>query len=406
MLFTVEEPHYYLQKFNFIKQSENTMKALILDAERKTATLLDVPIPTPSTNEVLIRVHSIALNPVDPLYVFHPLGSTGRIVGSDFAGTVLSLHSSIPSNCPIKEGARVAGFLQGACSINKRSGAFAEYLVCPWDLVWKIPQSLSFSKAATISLCGLTAAQAIYGRLGLQAPFEDDGMRSASGLAGQREINFLIFSASTSVAMYAAQLVHQSAKTSGLKFKLFGTASTKRFGMLREKPYNYDHLVDYHDVNWVEQILQLSDGRGMNYALDCISEGDSVKLVTRTLSEGGQLAIVRSREGGAWETDGVSIEPKYGAVWEGLGAEIQYQGMVLPESPDARRFAVQFYKWIGEGRKIEPNPVREMPGGLKQIVADGFALLGAGSMQDRDKKREEPWMRPIGAEKIVYCLEE
>lgn len=30
---------------------------------------------------------------------------------------------------------RVAGFLQGACSVNERPGAFAEQLVVPWDIV-------------------------------------------------------------------------------------------------------------------------------------------------------------------------------------------------------------------------------------------------------------------------------
>jgi NADPH:quinone reductase-like Zn-dependent oxidoreductase len=204
--------------------------------------------------------------------------------------------------------------------------------------------------------------------------------------------------------MYAAQLIHHSAKASGARVKLFGTASKRRFEMLRKKPYNYDHLVDYHDAKWFEQILQLSGGRGMQYALDCISEGDSVKQVARTLNKNGRLAIVRSREGGAWDTDGVHIEPKYGAVWEGLGAEIQYQGMIVPESPEARSFAVKFYDWMSKGRKLEPNPVREMPGGLERIVEDGFALLGTGLMQDRKQQREEPWMRPIGAEKLVYRM--
>jgi NADPH:quinone reductase-like Zn-dependent oxidoreductase len=381
------------------------MKALILDAERETAALKDIAIPNLSPNELLIHVHSVALNPVDALYVSHPLGSTGRVVGSDFAGTVVSSHSAIPSHCHIQKGSRVAGFLQGACSINERPGAFAEYLVCPWDLVWEVPEDMTFDEAATISLCGLTAAQAIYYRLGLRAPFWDgETSRLASGPAGQADFNLLIFSASTSVAMYAAQLVRHSAEASGVKVKLFGTASAKRFEMLREKPYSYDYLVDYHDVRWFEEVLQLSGGRGMQYALDCISEGDSVKQVVRTLSKDGQVAIVRSREGGAWDADDVLIEPKYGAVWEGLGAEIQYQGMIVPASPDARDFAVKFYNWISKVRKLEPNPIRKMPGGLERVVDDGFTLLGTGAMQDREQKREEPWMKPIGAEKLVYRI--
>lgn len=78
-------------------------------------------------------------------------------------------------------------------------------------------------------------------------------------------------------------------------------------------------------------------------------------------------------------------------------------GMVLPGSSRAREFAASFYRYLSSGRHIEPNPVRLMPGGLEGVVADGFALLGSGSMDDREVKvRSEPWMKPISMEKLVY----
>ena len=104
------------------------MKALILDAERKTAHVTDAPKPTPAPSELLVRVHAIALNPVDALYTANPLGKTGRVVGSDFAGVVEDAATDNPATMI---GKRVAGFLQGACSANDRPGAFAEYLVVP-----------------------------------------------------------------------------------------------------------------------------------------------------------------------------------------------------------------------------------------------------------------------------------
>lgn len=45
-----------------------------------------------------------------------------------------------------------------------------------------------------------------------------------------------------------------------------------------------------------------------------------------------------------------------------------------------------------------------MPGGLESVVPDGFALLGPGSMQQRQQDRTEPWMKPVSAEKLVYKL--
>jgi NADPH:quinone reductase-like Zn-dependent oxidoreductase len=196
-----------------------------------------------------------------------------------------SIGQAVPVSCGLHLGDKVAGFLQGACRINDRPGAFAEFLVCPWDLVWQVPEHVGFEEASTVSLCGLTAAQAVYHRLGLEAPFKwkqevgsDSGQQNDN--RSRLKTNFFIFSESTSVAMYAAQLVRHSAEITGATITLFGTASESRFQMLRNLPYYYDHLVDYHDTSWPDKIRELSGGVGMDYILDCISEGDSVTKVS------------------------------------------------------------------------------------------------------------------------------
>ena len=125
-----------------IQSSKIEMKALILDAEARTAKLQDVSQPSPSSGEVLVNVKAISLNPIDPLYVGHPLARSGRTIGSDFVGIVTSLGSDVPSDNALEVGSRVSGFLQGACSVNDRPGAFAEYLTVPWDLVWRVPDSI------------------------------------------------------------------------------------------------------------------------------------------------------------------------------------------------------------------------------------------------------------------------
>lgn len=386
------------------------MKALILNAEARTANVGDVPAPEPAPNELLVQVEAISLNPIDPLYVAHPLASTGRIAGSDFAGRVVKTGSQEANH---REGDRVAGFLQGACSVNERPGAFADYLAVPSDLVWRIPDAVSVEEAAGVSLVALTAAQGVWYRLGLKAPFAYDQeavlkehpewRQNSSDQPGT--VNVFVYGASTSVGLYAAQMARLSAEASGMSIKLFGTASKARWDFLRSAPYCYDHLVDYRDDDWPEQIRKLSGVVGMHYAYDGLSEGDSVQRVASTLaSSNGRMAIVRSRAGGAWKADNLPMEPIYGAVWEGLGEEIQYQGFTVEQSPAARSFAVAFYKWLEEamGVKLVPVPVRLMPGGLEKVVDDGFRLLGAGGMGDRGADRKEEWMRPVSAEKLVY----
>jgi NADPH:quinone reductase-like Zn-dependent oxidoreductase len=384
------------------------MKALILNAEEKTAEVKQVPQPLPGPGEILVKVHAIALNPIDPLYVRNPLGKSGRIVGSDFSGTVAALGKDTPSTVQI--GQRVAGFLQGACSVNERPGAFAEYLVVPWDLVWNPPNSIRLEDAAGVSLVGLTAAQAVFHRLGLPAPFtwteETEKVQYPETTVQGSAIHFFIYGASTSVGLLAAQFVRASEQVSGQKIILLGAASESRHELLRKMPYSYDHLVDYRNPNWPQQIRDLSGGQGVEYAYNCISEGDTVSKIDKILASNGKQAVVRSRAGGAWKADDLSSEPIYGAVWEGLGVEIQYQGFTVAESPEARRFAVGFYRWLSGNQAIKPVPIRLMPGGLEEVVRDGFVLLGPGTMVERATERKEEWMRPVSAEKLVYLVNE
>ena len=386
------------------------MRALLLDAERRTANVKSVPDPRPSANELLIQIEAVALNPIDSLYTFNPLASTGRTIGSDFGGVIDALGDDVPPTSGLKPGDRVAGFLQGACSANERPGAFANYLVCPWDLLWKVGDGMRPQEAAVVSLCGLTAAQALFFRMGLEAPFQ---WLERPALTAEREelrqkppstMSFFIYGASTSVGLYAAQLVHLSAASSGRSIRLFGTAGQKHFKMLKAEPYGYDGLVDYHEDDWPAKVHRLTNGTGVDYAYDCISEGWTVSKTANTLAPSGKMAIVRSREGGAWTAPDLSVEPSYGAVWEGLGEVVQYQGMNLPASQKARDFAVAFYKWLSEGGRLKPNPLREMPGGLEDIFDDGYRLLGSGTMGDRDAKSDKAWMKPLSAEKMVYTI--
>lgn len=87
-----------------------TMDALVLNPTTKSVTLTTVPTPTPGTGEVLVRVHAIALNPIDSLYVLDPVAENSRVIGTDFAGTIAALGEGVDDR---KVGDRVAGFVQG-----------------------------------------------------------------------------------------------------------------------------------------------------------------------------------------------------------------------------------------------------------------------------------------------------
>ena len=92
------------------------MKALMLNTAEAVARVQDIPIPTLQANELLVKVHAVALNNVDAIYVAKPIAlQPERVVGSDFAGEVIAVSEELMNSedprC--KVGARVAGFSQG-----------------------------------------------------------------------------------------------------------------------------------------------------------------------------------------------------------------------------------------------------------------------------------------------------
>ncbi|KAH7308485.1 chaperonin 10-like protein [Stachybotrys elegans] len=391
------------------------MKALVLTTATRTTAVEDLPIPTPAAGEILVRVHAIALNPVDTLYTSKPIAAQPqRVVGTDFAGVVVEAAANLAasSDARTKPGARVSGFLQGACSVNDRPGAFAEYLVISYDLVWLVPESLSLEDASAISMCGLTAAQGLFTRLDLPAPFGSDP-KSRPALA---PATVFIYGASTSLGLYAAQLVRASARASGRHIRLVGAASASKHQLLRQEPYSYDALVDYRDPSWPEKVRAAAlGGNGVQYALDCISEGETVAKVHSTFADDvegdGHFGVFRAPAGGGYQPQGLRVKPVYGAAWEALGVEVGYNGFVLPANPEARAFGVTFYNYLSASAPsgapvLQPNPVRLMPGGLERVVPDGFELLGSLQVSARSATsgRTETWMRPVSGEKIVYSL--
>jgi NADPH:quinone reductase-like Zn-dependent oxidoreductase len=205
-----------------------------------------------------------------------------------------------------------------ASSVNDRPGAFAEYVTAPYDLLWVAPDTISLQAASTVSMCSLTAAQALFDRLKLPSPF------SIGTVPTGDTINLLIYGSSTSLGQFAAQLVHFAAQTSGRKFRLIGTASASNHSFLSQAPYNYDVLIDYHDSNWPNKVRAATDAVGVHFALDTISEFDTVEKVHGTLAHNGQFHIFRSPGGGQFDLSGLKIQPIYDTVWEGLGVEVDY----------------------------------------------------------------------------------
>lgn len=115
-------------------------------------------LPGLEADEVVVRVEAASINPMDWKIRSGDMKMlTGskfpRAMGTDFAGTVEAVGSKVSD---LKSGDAVVGTVP-----MKNSGAFASRLITKRNLLVKKPDSLPFSKAATLPIAGTTAWQVL-----------------------------------------------------------------------------------------------------------------------------------------------------------------------------------------------------------------------------------------------------
>jgi L-iditol 2-dehydrogenase len=139
------------------------MKALLL-ADYNRLEMVEVPMPLPGPEEVLIRVEACGICGSD-VHGFD--GSTGRrippiIMGHEAAGTIAAVGAHVSGS---KEGDRVKCdyCLRGEMNLCqnrqilgvstpdfRRPGAFADYVVVPQRVLYNLPASVEFNAAAMV----------------------------------------------------------------------------------------------------------------------------------------------------------------------------------------------------------------------------------------------------------------
>ncbi len=188
--------------------------------------LENIEKPTPEDNQVLVKVHAAAVNPLDwhfmrgKPYILRMDAGLGAPknprLGVDFAGTVEAI------------GKNVKRFKPGDEVFGGKFGAFAEYVRVAEDgsLALK-PANLSFEQAASVNIAAITALQALRDRGKIQP--------------GQK---VLINGASGGVGTFAVQI----AKAFGAE--VTGVSSTRNVELVRS--LGADHVVDYTKEDFTE----------------------------------------------------------------------------------------------------------------------------------------------------------
>lgn len=237
------------------------MKAIILTDAGGTEnfSIEEIALPVPQRKEVLVKVHAVAINPVDmktrkggsllaKLQEQEPV-----ILGWDISGEVQEVGEEVSL---FKPGDQVFGMVNFPGS----GRAYAEYAAAPEAHLALRPKNISQEEAAATTLAALTAWQAL--------------THEAKLKAGQ---TVLIHAAAGGVGHFAVQIAKH------LGAKVIGTASASNTDFLRE--LGVDVPVDYETSDLEEQIDQI------DVVLDPIG-GNTTEKSIKTLKQGGVLISI------------------------------------------------------------------------------------------------------------------
>lgn len=218
-----------------------TMQAIVhtrFGAPSEVLYLDEVPRPSPSAGQVLVRNHASSANPYDWHFIraepyFMRLAGAGLrepkkpTPGGDLAGVVESV------------GAGVTAFEPGDVVYAFQHGAFAEYVCVPEERLARKPADLTFHEAASLPLVAVTALQ---------------GLREKGKI--RNGANVLIIGASGGIGTVAVQMATAWGAT------VTGVCSTRNVDLVRAM--GADHVIDYtkedftHGDQRFDLVLQLA----------------------------------------------------------------------------------------------------------------------------------------------------
>lgn len=249
-------------------------KAAVLKEAKGPLTIETRSIPSPQANEIVIRNHVIAINPVDSFMqrVGYFIKSYPFILGSDTCGIVEAVGPDVKH---FKKGDRIAGFAPSIATGKMEHGAFQQYPIVFENAAVKLPDNVSFEEGATLPMAVATSGGAIFTCLEIsRSPSKQNG-------------GFLVWGGSSAVGTAAVQIA------ASLGFKVFAVCSTHHHSYV--KSLGATEVFDYNDSAVVKNIISSVKAAGVEikYAYDCISKSGSLPRTTAVLEEfgGGKLAI-------------------------------------------------------------------------------------------------------------------
>ena len=218
----------------------------------------ELPNPEPTSEQVLVKVKSCGLNRSDLLETqgqsFGHTGGDTKIIGGEFAGEIVELGEDVED---LKVGDKVmcrggSGWAEYAVANHKRAIIFN-------------PEEISWEQAASIQ--------------GNLQTMHDAIVTNGKFISGQ---SVFIQGASSGVGIIGLQI----AKVLGASLVLGSSTNQNKLSKLSS--YGADILIDTSKENWLDKVLDVTEGKGVDILIDMLS-GDFVNKNMEATKINGHL---------------------------------------------------------------------------------------------------------------------
>jgi NADPH2:quinone reductase len=273
---------------------------------------LDVPIPEPRSDEVLIRAHAIGVGMPDVLiragtYNFMP--PLPAVPGQELSGTIEKVGAGVTTR---RVGQRV---YTSARERPHRGGHYAEFVATPADATFLLPDTVTFDTAAT--LANYQVAYHIFNDAVRQRKGQSVLIHAAAGGMGNALIDLA----------KAADLVVIGVVSGDEKSKF-----ARNLGA--------DHVIDRKAEKVGERIKQITRNRGVDIIIDPVA-GPTIPDNIRLLAPCGVLVL-------------------YGALGGKAQHDLQPTLRLTKNSPAVRQFTIHTWDDLVEERRAGMRALIEM----------------------------------------------
>ena len=272
----------------YLRSGDCLMKALLL-SEYNDLQVTEMERPVPEADEVLVEVAACGICGSD---VHGYDGSSGRrippiVMGHEAAGIVAGVGSEVSG---LSVGDRVtfdSTVYCGACSfclkgdVNlcdhrevmgvscgdyRRAGAFAEYLVVPARIIYKLPEKFSFVEAAMLEAVSV----ALHGVAVSEMKGDEKVLIIGAGMIGL--------------------LLLQAARAAGAAQIFVSDVDETRLRLAKE--LGADAIFCISGAELIDEMARVTKGRGVDVVLEAVGREETIRTAIDCVRKGGTVTLV------------------------------------------------------------------------------------------------------------------